>query len=215
MAKKLYIGITGGIGSGKSEVTQRFERLGINVIDTDVVAREVVTVDTPALKAIAEHFGGSILLDTGELNRAKLRDVIFKYPSEKKWLEALLHPIIRTAIVEQLQAAHSPYVILSSPLLLETDQHKLVDRILVVDAPPELQIARATARDNNTEEQIKNIINTQLQRDERLAKADDIIVNHNSLIDLQNQVEKQHDFYLSLLKFKPSEIAPCKNKPPV
>jgi dephospho-CoA kinase len=199
-SKKLIIGLTGGIGSGKSEVSRRFESLGIKVIDADLAARIVVEPGQPALTAIANHFGESILHSDLSLNRSKLRAIIFSDPAQKKWLENLLHPIIRTETILQLQASTSPYTILSSPLLLETDQHQLVDRILVVDATETMQIARATARDGNSQEEIERIMATQLSRPERLKRADDVIHNHNDLRELQSQIEQLHRNYLHLAK---------------
>ncbi len=194
----MIIGLTGGIGSGKSEVSSRFEKLGITVIDADVVAREVVTLGKPALNTITEHFGSSILLADGNLDRKKLREVIFENPSEKLWLENLLHPIIRTEIITQLNLSKSPYAILASPLLLETNQHELVDRILVVDADEALQLTRASLRDASNEEQIKKIMLTQMSRSERCSNADDIIHNHGNLLELEQQVQNLHEQYLKL-----------------
>lgn len=174
------IGLTGGIGSGKSLVATRFAELGITVVNADTVAREVVAKGEPALERIREHFGEQILLPTGELDRRQLRGIIFADPEQKKWLENLLHPIIRVRMVEQLQAAASPYAILESPLLLETDQHLLVEKIIVVDVDEATQIARASARDGADVEQIKNIIASQMPRAEKLKKADFVIDNSGS-----------------------------------
>lgn len=201
--KKLIVGLTGGIGSGKSEVCRRFTACGITVIDADLVAREVVEPGAPALEKIRAHFGEDILHASTEtqpasLNRVKLRELIFSNPTEKDWLEKLLHPIINQRIREQLAAAASPYIILASPLLLETQQYLLVDRVLVIDASEELQIARASQRDLNNEAQIRAIMKTQLSRQERCSHADDIIHNHGSLIELDEQIEKLHHFYLEL-----------------
>jgi dephospho-CoA kinase len=194
----MIVGLTGGIGSGKSEVSRRFEQLNITVIDADIIARKVVAPGTSGLDAITEHFGQKILNDDKTLNRSRLRDLIFNQSSEKIWLENLLHPIIRTETIVQLKNSTSPYTILSSPLLLETTQHKLVDRILIIDAPEELQIARATARDTNNSEQIKKIMATQMKRSDRCAKADDIIHNHGDLKDLDTQIQNLHKKYLDI-----------------
>jgi dephospho-CoA kinase len=196
----MIVGLTGGIGSGKSEVSSRFERLGIQIIDTDIIAREVVMPGNFALNKIAEHFGNEILTADGNLDRKKLRDLIFENAAEKLWLENLLHPIIRIATITQLSQTHSPYTILSSPLLLETDQYELVDRILVIDANEHLQLARASSRDASNPDQIKKIMSTQLNRETRCAKADDIIHNHGDLEELQKQVELLHTRYLNLAK---------------
>lgn len=197
-AKTLIIGLTGGIGSGKSEVSRRFQSLGIVVVDADEVARLVVEPGQPALAAIAEHFGGDILSRDGRLNRALLRKIIFSDPEEKRWLEGLLHPLINQEIRRQLASADSPYAILSSPLLLETRQHELVDRILVIDASEALQVARASSRDGNTIEQIEAIMATQLNREMRISKADDIIHNHGDLPELDQQVNALHQKYMAL-----------------
>lgn len=194
----LIIGLTGGIGSGKSEASNRFIARGIQVVDADIVAREVVAQGKPALAEITAHFGADILDDAGNLNRAKLRAIIFADPAEKHWLEALLHPIINAEIRRQLANATSPYAILASPLLLETQQYQLVDRILVIDTSEQLQLERATQRDKNNEAQIKAIMQTQLTRQERCARATDIIENHGSIDALESQVEQLHQLYLEL-----------------
>ena len=182
------IGLTGGIGSGKSFVAARFAELGIRVVNADAVAREVVAKGEPALARIREHFGEDIVLPTGELDRRALRGIIFADPAQKKWLENLLHPIIRLRIVDQLQAATSPYAILESPLLLETDQHLLVEKIIVVDVDEATQIARASARDGSDVEQIKSIIASQMPRAEKLKKADFVIDNSGSREATERQV---------------------------
>lgn len=194
----MIVGLTGGIGSGKSEVSSRFEQLGIHVVDADVVAREVVATGKPALKQIAEHFGNDILTQDGVLDRKKLRAIIFANPIEKSWLESLLHPIIRAEIIVQLNYSKGPYAILSSPLLLETNQHKLVDRILVVDADENLQLTRASLRDASNIENIQKIMATQMERSVRCAKANDIIHNHGDLQELELQVQELHKTYLKL-----------------
>lgn len=196
----LIIGLTGGIGSGKSEASRRFAERGVAVVDADVVAREVVEPRAPALIQIAAHFGSDILDADGNLNRSKLRAIIFSNPEEKQWLESLLHPIINTEIRHQLAKATSPYSILASPLLLETQQFQLVDRVLVIDTSEQLQLERATHRDKNHEAQIKAIMQTQLSRQERCARATDIINNHGSIDELDAQVEKLHQRYLDLVQ---------------
>lgn len=194
----IIVGLTGGIGSGKSEVSRRFEQLGITVVDADIVAREVVNVGSVALSAISAHFGQDILNADGSLNRAQLRSRIFENPNEKNWLENLLHPIIRKEIVTQLAESKTPYRILSSPLLLETKQNELVDRVLVVDATEDMQLMRASARDANNTDQIQKIMAAQISRVERCAEADDIIENHGDLNELDLAVKKLHAFYLKL-----------------
>lgn len=194
----LIIGLTGGIGSGKSEASKRFAERGILVVDADVVAREVVEPGKPALTQIAAHFGPGILDETGYLKRSQLREIIFSNPTEKQWLESLLHPIINAEIRRQLAGATSLYTILASPLLLETQQFLLVDRILVIDTSEQQQLERASHRDKNNEVQIKAIMRTQLSRQERCARATDIIQNHGSIDELDAQVEKLHHLYLTL-----------------
>jgi dephospho-CoA kinase len=196
----LIIGLTGGIGSGKSEASKRFAARGIAVVDADIVAREVVVQGTPALTEITDRFGSGILDGSGNLNRGKLRAIIFADPAEKHWLEALLHPIINAEIRRQLANATSSYAILASPLLLETQQYQLVDRILVIDTSEQLQLERASQRDKNNEAQIKAIMQTQLARQERCARATEIIENHGSIDALENQVEQLHRRYLALVQ---------------
>jgi dephospho-CoA kinase len=192
------VGLTGGIGSGKSVVSQLFEEKKITVVDADVVAREVVQPGTRGLLEITQHFGTGILDGNGNLLRTKLREIIFSNPDEKAWLEKLLHPIINAEIRQQLAVASSDYSILSSPLLLETQQHLLVHRILIVDTSEEVQMQRAMKRDNNNPELIKAIMNSQISRQERCASANDIIQNHGSIAELSAQVEKYHQLYLEL-----------------
>jgi len=192
------LGVTGGIGSGKSAVTERFEALGIEVVDADVAARTVVAAGQPALDQISERFGSNILLENGELDRAALRKIVFHNPDERKWLEGLTHPLIREEIIKGLQSAQSPYVILVSPLLIESGQFHFTQRILVVDVPESTQIERTCARDNNDAAQVQAIIDAQINRTERLAKADDIIENNLGLDHLDSEVARLHSQYLSL-----------------
>lgn len=194
----LVIGLTGGIGSGKSEVTRRFLNLGVTIVDADEIAREVVAPGQTTLTEIAGHFGVDILNSAGELDRPKLRQIIFTDPNAKQWLENLLHPLINQIIRARLTQAESAYVMLSSPLLLETQQYQLVDRILVVDTSEALQLKRASRRDNTRTAQIKTIILSQLARPDRLARADDIILNLGDLSDLDIQVDQLHQHYLLL-----------------
>lgn len=189
------VGLTGGIGSGKSTVARLFGELGVHWVDADDVAREVVEPGTPALARIAEHFGSGILTKDGALDRAQLRGVVFEKPEERKWLEGLLHPVIRGELVRQLQnPPHpQPYVMLVSPLLLETDQHELVDRIIVIDVPEETQIARTMARDTNTREQVERIIAAQMPRAKRLERADAVIDNDRPMDEVERQVRDLHE----------------------
>lgn len=192
------VGLTGGIGSGKSTVVRLFGELGVHWVDADDVARQVVEPGTPALAAIADHFGEDILTPEGALDRARLRQIVFADPAQRQWLESLLHPRIREELVRQLQPADYdlPYVILVSPLLLETDQHQLVDRILVVDVPVELQISRTTARDSNSREQVERIIAAQMPREERLARADEVIDNNRPVGEVELQVREMHKRFM-------------------
>jgi dephospho-CoA kinase len=190
------VGITGGIGSGKTTVTDIFRELGIEVVDADLVARELVEPGSPALAEIARHFGAKILHPNGELDRARLRDQVFSNPPDKLWLERLLHPQILRLCRERLKTAHSAYVMLSSPLLIESGEHRLVDRVLVVDLPVDLQISRTANRDRVPEAQIQQIIESQLGRAERLKRADDILDNSLDQLQLRLAVEQLHRFYL-------------------
>lgn len=194
----LIIGLTGGIGSGKSAVAEQFRELGIEVVDADQASRQVVQPGSPALAKIAEHFGAEVLLSSGELNRPALRKIVFDNENERRWLEQLLHPLINRWIQDRLAAATSPYAILESPLLLEGKQREMVARVMVVDVPEALQIERASRRDANSEDQIKAIIASQMPRQQRLAKADDIIDNSGSLDNLREQVAALHQQYLQL-----------------
>ncbi|OFE11131.1 dephospho-CoA kinase [Pseudohongiella acticola] len=194
------IGITGGIGSGKTAATDAFAALGIGIVDADLVSRLVVQPGKPALTTIAEHFGQDVLLADGNLDRRALRELIFRDPAAKRWLEALLHPLIRQEIMDQLQQSESSYTLLSSPLLLETDQQTLCSRVLVIDAPEALQLERALARDNSSVDTIKAIMASQFSRQQRLDHADDIIVNDGDLTTLHNAVHAMHETYLELSK---------------
>ena len=192
----LVVGVTGGIGSGKSAVTERFQRLGITVVDADLAARIVVEPGGSALAAIAEHFGADILQADGTLNRAALRQRVFANQAERLWLERLTHPLLGQELRRQLAASGSAYTILSSPLLLEGQQKELVDCVVVVDVPEELQLQRATARDANSEEQIRRIMAAQLPRAQRRELADIVIDNSGSLAELDEQVQELHREFL-------------------
>lgn len=194
----LIIGITGGIGSGKTAATDYFAAQGIEIVDADVVARTAVEPQSNALNLIAQRYGDTILNSNGSLNRRQLRNIIFDDTNERQWLETLLHPLINQAIVTQLQTAQSPYAILVSPLLLESTQHQLVDRMLVIDVHPDTQITRATARDNMTTAKAQQIIATQISRAERQQKADDLVNNEGSLAQLHSQLAQLHQRYLTL-----------------
>ncbi|MCQ4262394.1 dephospho-CoA kinase [Stutzerimonas stutzeri] len=196
--KPWVLGLTGGIGSGKTAVADRFASLGAHVVDADQAARWVVESGRPALQQIVEHFGEDVLLQSGELDRATLRQRIFDDPAERQWLEKLLHPLIRAEVAQQLALADSSYAIMVSPLLIESGQYRQVGRVLVVDVPESLQIARTTARDQASEEQVRAILSAQVQREERLKHADDVLVNDRDLSWLGVEVERLHRFYLTL-----------------
>lgn len=192
------LGLTGGIGSGKSAASAYFRDQGIVVVDADIVAREVVEPGQPALLAIKQRYGSEALHDDGTLNRAWLRAKVFAEPDERKWLESQTHPRIRDSIIAQLKAATSPYAILESPLLFESGQSELVARTLVIDVPEEIQVERASSRDGNEEEQIRRIIAAQMPRSERLQRADDAVDNSSNLEALYSQLEPLHQSYLQL-----------------
>lgn len=194
----LTVGLTGGIGSGKSAAADMFVQAGVTIVDADIVSREVVQPGEPALAQIAAHFGKSILLADGGLDRRALRGVIFSDPAEKRWLEQLLHPLINERIRHQLQQADSVYRMLVSPLLLETRQRDLVDRVLLIDCSPATQVQRVTQRDETSAEQVEAIMDTQKSRTERRALADDIIENEGDLAALRDQVQVTHARYLEL-----------------
>ena len=191
------LGLTGGIGSGKSAASQWFETQGITVVDADIVAREIVEKGQPALEQIKQSFGDWVLLENGELDRRALREHIFKEPQARHQLEQITHPAIRQSIIQQLQAATSPYVILVSPLLFETNQHQLTRRTLLIDASEDLQILRASQRDGQSIEQIKKIIAAQMPRAEKLKIADDVILNDGHIEHLYRKLEPLHQQYLA------------------
>ena len=198
---RLIIGLTGGIGSGKSTVAKEFIALGIDVVDADKVAREVVEPGQPALAKIELYFGKEVVDINGELDRAKLRNIIFKSDTKKQWLNELLHPIIRDTLLKQLEQAHSKYVILEAPLLLENQLTKYTDYTLVVDVTEALQIERATQRDSNSITQIQAIMDAQISRELRLQQADYIIDNScTDLVVLKQQVKMLHLQFLSIQK---------------
>jgi dephospho-CoA kinase len=192
------LGLTGGIGSGKSAAAQCFIDLGVHLVDADNAARWVVEPGRPALAQIAEHFGAGVLQADGTLNRSALRELIFKDPQQRVWLEGLLHPLIREEIRQYLARAESAYAILVSPLLLETSQHQMVQRVLVIDVPESVQIERTVLRDRTNEEQVRAILKAQASREERLKRADDVILNDRDPAWLKSEVERLHHFYLTL-----------------
>jgi len=194
----LVVGLTGGIGSGKSTVADLFQQHGVEIIDADLIAREVVAPGEPALQSIAEHFGSSVVDEHGALRRSALRELVFANSAERRWLEKLLHPLIHAVITQRIARCDSPYCILTSPLLLETTQKKLVDRILVVDVDRSTQLLRTMQRDASPRETIEAIIDAQISREERCASADDLIANDGDTSELALQVDTLHDRYLIL-----------------
>ncbi|WP_314885233.1 dephospho-CoA kinase [Aggregatibacter segnis] len=196
------VGLTGGIGSGKSTIAELFVELGVPVIDADLVARQVVEKGSPLLAEIAVHFGPEILLEDGALNRAALREKVFNHEREKQWLNQLLHPAIRHEMLRQLAAQQAPYCIFMVPLLIENNLIALCQRVLVVDVSEQIQMTRASQRDNNQLALIKNIMQSQVSRSERLQHADDVINNdvdlRESLPQLKQKVLDLHHLYLQL-----------------
>ena len=190
------VGLTGGIGSGKSAASAWFESQNISVVDADVIAREVVQQGLPALVQIHQAFGDWVLLDNGELNRTALREYIFQFPEARKTLESITHPAIRHSIILQLEQTQSAYALLVSPLLFETNQHQLTQRTLLIDATEALQIERASPRDG----QIKKIIQAQLPRAKKQQLADDIVLNDGHLDYLYQHLQQLHASYLILAK---------------
>jgi len=201
-AKRYVVGLTGGIGSGKSVAAEIFRTCGVEVIDADALAREVVEPDQPALSDITTHFGSELLTAQGHLDRAALRKIVFSNPKHKSWLENLLHPLIAELLQRRLSATKSPYAILESPLLLETEQHKLVDRVIVIDVNEKIQIDRSVRRDGSDEEVIKSIIASQIDRAERIQNADDLVSNEESLEQLREKIEALHSKYLGMVTEK-------------
>lgn len=194
------IGLTGGIGSGKSTVARLFEQFGIICIDADLIARKIVEVGQPALTALSNHFGEQVLYSDGSLNREKLRKIIFDNHDERLWVNQLLHPVIRQTMIEKALKATSPYVILMIPLLFENSLETLVSRVLVIDTDEQTQIMRASLRDNTSEQHIQSIISAQISREERNNRAHDIIQNTatTSYLELEQQVSILHQNYLKL-----------------
>lgn len=195
------IGLTGGIASGKTTVANLFkQQFKIDIVDADIVAREVVEPGTPGLNAIVEHFGADIAHDDQTLDRAKLREKIFSNPEEKAWLNGLLHPMIREKMIEDLEQVTSDYALLVVPLLVENKLDSLCDRVLVVDVDPQTQISRTVKRDNVSEEQANAILASQASREQRLALADDVVKNNPDDPDLLLQITDLHEKYLAMCK---------------
>ena len=192
------VGLTGGIGSGKSAATAIFENLGIDIVDADEVARDVVEVGSEGLRHIAEHFGETILLEDGSLDRAALRERVFADAKEKHWLNGLLHPLIRSRMQQLISESTSPYCILSVPLLVENKLTEMCNHVVVVDCPETMQLERALKRDGSTEQTIKSIMASQATRQERVSAADDVLDNSTTLEALASQIATIHQKLLSL-----------------
>ena len=193
------VGLTGGIASGKTTISDMFADLGVPVIDTDVISRNLLQPGELAYTQVCDHFGDSILYPNGRVNRAELRRIVFNDEHQKSWLETMLHPLIYQRSHEAiLQHARAAYVLVVVPLLFETNFQALVDRILVVDCPAETQIARLTQRDNIDEDLARKMLAQQLSNDERIARAHDLIDNRDGLQNLRRQVESLHQGYLQL-----------------
>ena len=199
---KYIVGISGGIGSGKTTVTDLFKTYAIDVIDADVIAREVVEPGTPALKEIVDKFGMAVLDGSGSLDRAKLRNFVFDDSEVKNWINQLLHPAIRQQMLFQTQQAKSIYCLLSVPLLVENKLYEQVDRVVIVDVDERTQLQRTLLRDKTNEQQIRAIMSAQATREQRLAVADDVIDNHGKADDLVKQVAQLHIRYLQFAKHK-------------
>jgi len=192
------VGLTGGIGSGKSAATAYFEKLGIDIVDADEVARDVVAPGSEGLKEIVNRFGNSILLEDGNLNRAALREKVFSDINEKNWLNNLLHPLIRSRMQHLIGESTSPYCILSVPLLVENKLTEMCNYVVVVDCPETMQLERALKRDGSTEETIRNIMASQATRNERIEAADTVLDNSTTLSALSAQIADLHNTLLAL-----------------
>ena len=191
----LRVGLTGGIGSGKSTVCNIFSELGVPVIDADAISHKLVKKGKPALKYIKDVFGDKVFNENGELDRNMMREIIFNNTKSRKQLENILHPLIYNEIERRLSDLNNPYCVICIPLLFETKSENKVDRILVIDIPEEMQVDRSVLRDNSNVMDIKKIIDTQVSRKERLKAADDIIVNDGDLMDLRNKIYELNNKY--------------------
>jgi dephospho-CoA kinase len=201
------VAVTGGIGSGKTTIANQFAALGIDVVDADVIARDVVEPGAPALAAIATYFGPDVIAPDGQLDRRSLRERVFSDPNAKAWLNALLHPLIRQEMLRQCAAARSPYCLLVVPLLVENKLAGLANRVLVIDVDEATQIERTCRRDGVSAEQAKAIIAAQASRSERLAAADDVIDNHNgSQMAIKTRILALHETYLAFASQQPRQV---------
>ena len=198
MRPHLVVGLTGGIGSGKTAVASLFAALDVPVIDADELARDAVTPNRPAFDDIVREFGPGVLTSTGKLDRRSMRESVFADPEKRRRLEAIIHPRVYAEIERQLDALDADYAVIVVPLLIETGGTELVDRVLVVDAPEELQIERVSRRDGTTEASVRQILSVQLDRETRLAAADDVIQNDDSEASLSEKVSALHRRYLEI-----------------
>ena len=194
----LIIGLTGGIGSGKSVASDKFKSLGIVVVDADVASRTVVEPGKPALKEIQDHFGSGIITAEGKLDRNKLREIIATDAKERKWLESVLHPKIGEQITKEISESTSVYTLFVAPLLLETNSQEMCSRVVVVDVPKDVQIQRTAKRDKVSSNQVEQMVAAQMKREKRLEKADDILLNNGTIEDLEKQVEELHKKYIQM-----------------
>lgn len=194
----LRVGLTGGVGSGKSTAASRFEELDVPVIDADVIAHALVEPSQPAFQEVFAVFGHDVIEPAGTLDRARLRQLVFKDPDKRQQLEAILHPRVRRRMLEQMAMLDAPYCVLVIPLLIESQQHDLVDRILVVDAPDDCRIQWIKRRSGMTETEILDIFDAQIGRSDRLAAADDLLVNDGDIPQLLRQVDEMHQRYCAL-----------------
>ena len=192
----MIIGLTGGIGSGKSAAANFFQNEGISVIDTDQLARKVIEKDTPGYSKVVDSFGANILDNNDSIDRAKLREEVFHDNEKRKILESITHPLVRELMVQKISSSTSPYTIIMVPLIFETNSAKNYDRVLVIDCDVEIQLERAMARDENSADLIQKIIDSQCSRSERLSIANDVIPNNHSIEDLQKRSLAMHNFYL-------------------
>jgi dephospho-CoA kinase len=196
----MIIGLTGGIGSGKSAVANFFQDEGITVIDADELAREVIDKNSPGYKSIVDYFGSKIIDSNGLIDRAFLRKEAFDDDKKKKVLESIIHPLVKDLMTKRIATSNSVYSIIMVPLIFETNSMSNYNRILVIDCDPKIQLERATLRDNNSNEQIQKIIDSQCSREERLSIANDVIANNDSLENLKVRSLAMHKFYLGLSK---------------
>ena len=194
----LIIGLTGGIGSGKSVASDKFKSLGIAVVDADVASRTVVEPGKPALKEIEDHFGSGIITAEGKLDRNNLREIIATDPEERKWLESVLHPKIGEQITKEISESTSIYTLFVAPLLLETNSQEMCSRVVVVDVPKDVQIRRTAKRDKVSPNQVEQMVAAQMEREKRLEKADDVLLNNGTIEDLEKQVEELHKKYIQM-----------------